>query len=275
VLALAAWAYFGGVAALWGRAGTGRGVGWRQIACFSGGLAALLLALVSPLDALSSALFSAHMVQHLLLMLVAAPLLVLGRPLLPFLWALPPSKRRPLARWWKRAGPARRAWRAISAPAVVWVINAAALWLWHLPGPYQAALRSAPLHAVEHVSYLGTALLFWWTLAEAGAPGRLSRGAAIVYTFAMAIQGGVLGALLTFSAVPWYPFYGPSTAAWGLTPLEDQQLAGLIMWIPASLVYLAAVSALLVAWFQQEEAAARRREARSPAPGTEVHADAV
>ena len=108
-LALAAWAYFSGVAALWARAGSGRGIDRSQVACFGGGLAALFLALISPLDALSGALFAAHMVQHLLLILVAAPLLVLGRPLLPFLWILSPPRRRGLARWFKRARPVRGA----------------------------------------------------------------------------------------------------------------------------------------------------------------------
>jgi putative membrane protein len=259
-LALAAWAYARGVRALWRRAGAGRGIRPWQAAAFAGGLLTLFLALVSPLDALSAALFSAHMVQHLALILVAAPLLVLGAPLLPFLWALPVPARQAIGGWWKRASVLRIGWRALGQPLVVWVLHTAVVWLWHLPGPFQAALASEPVHALEHASFLGTALLFWWTVIHPGARERLGYGPGVLYVFAMSVQSGALGALITFASTPWYPAYGESAPAWGLSPLEDQQLAGLIMWVPAGLVYLSAALVLLAAWLRAEEQAAQRGE---------------
>jgi cytochrome c oxidase assembly factor CtaG len=106
--------------------------------------------------------------------------------------------------------------------------------MWHLPGLYQATLRSEILHTLQHASFLGTGLLFWWTVVH-GREGRMGYGASVFYLFATAMHSGGLGALLTFASTPWYPAYAGATAAWGLTPLEDQQLAGLIMWIPAGL----------------------------------------
>jgi putative membrane protein len=201
---------------------------------------ALFVALVSPLDALGTALFSAHMVQHMVLVLVAVPLLVLGAPQTGLLWALAEPRRRRLGAWWHCATGLRIGWRALSRPLVVWLLHAAALWLWHLPRLYQAALTSELVHLAEHASFLGTALLFWWVLLGGSPRERLNPALGVLYLFSFALQGGLLGALMTFAPAPWYPAYTTTVAAWGLTPLEDQQLAGLIMWVPAGLVYLAA-----------------------------------
>jgi putative membrane protein len=252
-LALATWAYARGLRALWRSAGLGRGVRTWQAAAYAGGLLTVFVALISPLDALSSALFSAHMVQHLLLMLVAGPVLILGAPLAPLLWALPEASRRALGGWWKRAGPLRAVWCAVSRPLVVWTLQAIALWAWHLPGPYQAALQNDLVHAAEHASFLITALLFWWTLAHSGGRGVLGYGAGIVYGFTTGVQSSVLGALITFAPQPWYPAYAESAAVWGLTPLRDQELAGLIMWVPAGTVYLLAALALFALWLRAED----------------------
>ncbi len=113
------------------------------------------------------------------------------------------------------------------------------------------------MHTLQHASFLGTGLLFWWALFH-GREGRMGYGAAVFYLFATAMHSGALGALLTFAPSPWYPAYDGATAAWGLTPLEDQQLAGLIMWIPAGLSYLVAGLALVAAWMRESE----RRTAR-------------
>ncbi len=259
-LVAAAAVYARGVRTFWARVGTGRGVARWQAAAYAGGLAALFIALVSPLDALSSALFAAHMVQHLLLILAAAPLLVLGSPVVPFLWAFRRARRRAIGRWWRRASAVRAGWHALSQPAVVWVLYTATLWIWHLPGLYQAALASEPIHALEHLALLATALLFWWTVLHPGRHGRLGYGPGVLYVFAATVQSALLGILMTFARAPWYPAYAASTEAWGLTPLEDQQLAGLLMWVPAGLVYLVAASALFVAWLQIAERETQRRE---------------
>jgi cytochrome c oxidase assembly factor CtaG len=201
------------------------------------------------------------MVQHELLMALAAPLLVLGRPLIPMLWALPMRWRRRLGGWAK-AAPVQGGWRWATAPFAAWLLHAAALWLWHLPGPYQATLASEAMHTLQHASFLGTGLLFWWALVH-GREGRMGYGAAVFYLFATAMHSGGLGALLTFAPSPWYPAYGGSAQAWGLTALEDQQLAGLIMWIPAGLVYVVAGLILLAAWMREAERRAARWQDRA------------
>ncbi|MGH2524657.1 MAG: cytochrome c oxidase assembly protein, partial [Anaerolineales bacterium] len=197
------------------------------------------------------------MAQHMLLILVAAPLLVLGTPLSPFLLALPAPARTVLGRWWKRTSWARMAWHTLTQPVVVWALHTLALWLWHAPGPYQAALGNESLHALEHFSFLSTALLFWWAVART--PGRRTAGQGVstLYLFTMALQSGLLGVLITFAPQPWYPAYAATTPAWNLTPLEDQQLAGVIMWIPAGVVYLIAALVGLGLWLRVMERADR------------------
>lgn len=260
-LLLSAWLYARGVERMWRRSGVGRGVRRWQACAFAGGWLALFLALVSPLHPLGGALFSAHMVQHELLMALAAPLLVAGRPLIPFLWGMPVRWRR-AAGGWAKAGAVRGGWRILSAPAVAFVLHGVALWAWHLPGLYQATLRSEALHTLQHVSFLGTALLFWYAVVH-GREGRTAYGASVFYLFATAMHSGGLGALLTFAARPWYPVYGDAAAAWGLTPLQDQQLAGLIMWIPAGVAYVVAGLALLVVWMRESERRAARWQRRA------------
>ncbi|HEX9937422.1 MAG TPA: cytochrome c oxidase assembly protein [Longimicrobium sp.] len=255
-LLLSAWMYSRGVERVWRRSGVGRGIRRWQAGCFAAGWATLLVAMVSPLHPLGAALFSAHMVQHELLMVVAAPLLVLGRPVIPFLWALPVGWRRRVGRWGK-TGPVRAGWRAGTSPFAAWLLHGAAIWLWHLPALYQSTLRSEWMHTLQHASFLGTALLFWWALVH-GRKGRMGYGAAVFYLFATAMHSGGLGALLTFTSRAWYPAYGSAAAAWGLTPLEDQQLAGLIMWVPAGISYLVAGLLLIAAWMRESERRAAR-----------------
>ncbi|MEW5927493.1 MAG: cytochrome c oxidase assembly protein, partial [Gemmatimonadota bacterium] len=159
--------------------------------------------------------------------------------------------------------PAAAGWAA--RPAVALVLHTAALWAWHLPPWYDAAARDGRLHALEHASFLGTAFLFWRALFRPG-PARASHEAAIVCVVLSALQGGVLGALLSFSERPWYTAHLATTAAWGLTPVDDQQLAGVLMWAPAGLLYLVPLGALLVGWFREAEriAGPRRRGGRTP-----------
>jgi cytochrome c oxidase assembly factor CtaG len=209
----------------------------------------LLVALMSPLHRLGGALFSAHMAQHELLMAVAAPLLVLGRPLVPFVWALSMSWRR-TAGSWVAVAPVRGAWDLLTLPLVAWTLHAAAIWLWHAPPLFEATLRSELIHTLQHLSFLGSGLLFWWALLR-GRQGRLGGPAAVLYLFTTSLHTTVLGALLTFSSRLWYPLYGSSTAPWGLTPLEDQQLAGLIMWVPANLAYLIAALVIVSTWLKE------------------------
>jgi cytochrome c oxidase assembly factor CtaG len=253
VLPLAAFAalYAAGLARLWGAAGIGAGIErWRALS-FAGGWAAMVLALMSPIDALSDELSSVHMIQHELLMIAAAPLLVAGLPLIVALYALPWRARQAVAAHVRRRH-VRSVWAAVTAPVAVWLLHAAAVWLWHLPPLYQAALADARLHALEHASFFGTAMLFWWGMMR-GRYGRMGYGVSVVYVFATALHTGLLGAALTISPALWYGAYAATTARWGLTPLEDQQLAGLIMWVPAGLVFTTVGLVYFAAWLRESE----------------------
>ncbi len=251
LLAVSGTLYAIGVARLWRRAGVGQGVRRWETACFAAGWLSLLAALISPLDALGDVLFSAHMVQHEVLILIAAPLLVLGRPLAPFLWSLPKAGRERAGRWTQLPAVAA-AWRFLTAPLAVFVIHGLALWIWHLPSLYQATLDDDFIHALQHLSFFGSAALFWWALLR-GRFGRLGYGAAVLYVFITSMHSGILGALLTFAPRLWYPLYQARTSRWGLSPLEDQQLAGLIMWVPAGLVFVLLGLALFAAWLGEAE----------------------
>jgi putative membrane protein len=255
VLALTAAAYAGGVARLWRKAGVGQGVRVLQAAAFACGCLVIAVALLSPLDDLSERLLSAHMVQHELLMLIAAPLVAMSAPLVAFLWLLPAAARR-LATTTVGRSAIAAAWAAVMAPPTVWLLHAIALWIWHLPALYQAAIESEAIHALQHFSFFGTSAMFWWGIAH-GRYGRLGYGAAVVYVFATAVHSGVLGALLTFSPGLWYPVYGPTTQAAGWSPLEDQQLAGLLMWVPAGGIFIAGGLFFFLAWLRESGRRAR------------------
>lgn len=250
-LLLTGWLYVRGVRRLWHSAGGGRGVQRWEAGAFAAGWLGLVIALVSPLHQLGAVLFSAHMAQHELLMAVAAPLLVLGRPLVAFVWALPMAWRRTVGSW-AAVGPVRATWELLTLPLVAWTLHAAAIWLWHAPPLFEATLQSELIHSLQHLSFLGSGLLFWWTLLR-GREGRIGRPAAVLYLFTTSLHTSLLGALLTFSSRVWYPAYASSTAISGLTPLEDQQLAGLIMWVPAGLAYLAATLVILGSWLKETE----------------------
>ncbi len=253
--------YLQAVANLWHTAGPGHGIRRWQVAAFLGGLLLLALALLSPLDAMAGALFSAHMAQHVLLMMAAAPLLALGAPAHVWLWVLPLAARRSAARWVHRQPGMRGLLRSLRSPLAAWLASAVAMWLWHIPSWYEAALADETVHAVEHFMFLGSAWLFWLAVLQPRRRGALAEGAAILLLFTTALHSGILGALITFAPDPWIPTYALTTAAWGLTPLADQQLAGVIMWVPAGMVYLGATLALIglrLARLERQDARSRR-----------------
>jgi putative membrane protein len=237
--AIAAALYLRGVRAVRRRAGVRLVPPWRT-GSFALALVVLLIALVSPLDALAGSLFSAHMVQHLLLVMAAAPLLVLADPMTAMLWALTPRARRGVGAWWRRRRGLRAAWRLVSSPGGAWVLHVVALWIWHVPSLYDGAVANGAVHVLEHATFLATALLFWWVPFRAHGR-RIGAGTALLYLFGAVLQGTFLGALLALARHPLYTAHFGTTRAWGLTPLEDQQLAGLLMWVPAGFVYLAAL----------------------------------
>lgn len=231
-------AYIVGLYRLWRTAGAGAGVERWRAAAFIAGWLTLLIALLSPLDSAGALRFSAHMIQHELLMIVAAPLLALGRPLGAFLWALPRSMRR--SAWLVCRGSGLTAlthW--LSRPVDAWLVHAAAIWLWHVPALFDAALRAPGIHVLQHLSFFVSALAFWWSLLRPGR-SRARSAVGIVSIVTTGIHTGLLGALLTFSSSPWYAYPAASVSE----ALDDQQLGGLLMWVPAGGIYI--VSALVL-----------------------------
>jgi len=251
LLALTGVLYATGLARVWGRAGFGRAVRVWEALCFAGGLLSLAAGLLSPLAWLGEVLFSAHMSQHELLMLVAAPLLVLGRSLYVFHWAFPGPAREAIGRWTRRRLFAR-SWRALTAPLAVVALHAAVLWLWHVPVFFNAALARASLHALQHLSFVLTAALFWWAMVH-GRFGRIGYGAAVAYVFLTALHSSMLGAMLTLAPSVWYAPYASRSSTWNVDALADQQLAGLIMWVPTCVIFIVSGLALLAAWLGESE----------------------
>jgi putative membrane protein len=245
-----------GVARVWRRAGPGRGVSRWSAASFASGWVVMAVALVTPIATIAENVLSVHMTQHVLLMLVAAPLLTFGHPLLACFWAFSATSRDRLAKRWLAPfagkGASHLIWRGVTAPASAFVIQAVALWLWHIPAWYEAALRHDSIHALEHLSFVVTACLFWWAMVR-GRYGRMGYGLSVLYVFLTAVHSSALGALLTVAPTVWYDDYAQRAAALHVDALADQQLAGLLMWIPASVVFIVLGLALFAAWLGEAE----------------------
>jgi putative membrane protein len=218
----------------------------RSMICFAIGWFSLVLALDSPIHELGEQLFWVHMTQHEILMLVSAPLLVLSMPLIPFLWALPDSLRLKVAAAGKNRF-VRSSWKLISGPFSAWLISALALWVWHAPALFDRTLHNEWIHAAQHSTFFLSGLLFWWPLVRQTV---LGYGEALIYVFTTAVHTSILGALLTFAPHAWYGSYVVTSPLWNLSALEDQQLGGLIMWIPAGTLLLIVSLVLLVRWLK-------------------------
>jgi putative membrane protein len=218
------------------------------------GLVAVLVALAGPLDRAAETSQAWHMAQHVVLLAVAAPLLVLGAPLRRVAWMLPENWERRL----RRNGVLRALSGATPALLAVGIIvQSAVLAAWHLPGPYQAAVRNPLVHVLEHLAFLGAGVLLWWAILHAS---RARLGTGVLALFVAAIPGTSLGLLMTVARTVWYPVYGTGAAA-----LEDQQLAGVVMWAVGNTIYLIAAVGLFAAWLSSLERTtpARTASARS------------
>jgi putative membrane protein len=242
-MAASASGYGWGVAKLWRKAGVGRGIRIAEVARFAAGWTSLAAALLSPIDGLAERSFAVHMVQHEMLMVVAAPLLALSRPLEAWAWALPPSVQRALANTFS-ASRIRQAWRRLTAPASAWSLHALALWVWHVPTLFTAALDNEAVHVLQHTCFLASALVFWW--AAFGRSFRTPDATSIALLFTTMLHTSALGLLLTFSPTPWYA--NRASGFFGLTLLEDQQLGGLVMWVPGGFAYLVAGLMIVATW---------------------------
>jgi cytochrome c oxidase assembly factor CtaG len=246
-----------GVARLWRRAGVNRGVRAWQVGSFAAGWLVLGMALVSPLHWLGERLFTAHMVEHEALMAIAAPLLVLARPLSAMAWGLP-RRWRPVIGAIGQAPVPASLWAWLTLPFIATIVHGLALWAWHVPFLYETALASTAIHRLQHLCFFFTAILFWWALLR-GRERERGYGAAVVYLFATAAHSGFLGILLSLARSPLYPAQTSQAPLWGLSALEDQQIAGLIMWIPAGLVYAGAAIALAGFWIAHSAHLGRKR----------------
>jgi putative membrane protein len=227
--------------------GIGNGISRWSAASFAAGWLTMVVALVSPIAWMSEILFSVHMTQHTLLMLVAAPLMTFGHPLLVWLWAFGERQREAIVRPF-RGRTFGRVWHQITAPASVFLIQAGALWIWHIPSWYQGALHHDSIHALEHLSFVVAGSLFWWATIH-GRYGRLGYGLGVLYVFLTTIHSSALGALLTVAPTVWYDDYARQAAVWNV----DQQLAGLLMWIPAGVIFILLGLALFAAWLGESE----------------------
>ena len=223
---------------------------------FTAGWFSLVVAVLPWVDRAVIERFSAHMAQHELMMLIGAPLVIAGRPLSTCAWALSqPWRRLALAplQHPRMAG----AVRALTAPAIAWALHGATLWIWHMPVLYNAAVQSEPVHAVQHAMFVGTSLMFWSGLVY-GRYGRAGYGAAVFFVFTTAVHTGILGALITVSRSPIYPVYARIPGVSAEQALADQQLAGLVMWIPAGVLLTFVGIALFAAWLGEAERRSRR-----------------
>jgi putative copper resistance protein D len=230
---------------------------WRT-ACFLAGLAAIVLALSSPIEAYEGVLFSVHMVQHMLLELVAAPLLLLGAPATLALRAASPSVRRGLLRILHS-----RTVAVISFPLIGWVAFAAVNWGWHFSTLYDQALENQALHYLQHASFLAAALLFWWPIIGADpSRWRLPYPVRLFYLFLAMPQNSFLGVALMSAPTVLYPHYLTNLRTWGPAAAADQSLGGILMWVGGDLVFLAAMGGVVAAWVRHEDRKTARLDAR-------------
>lgn len=231
--------------------------GWRD-AAFLGGVAVLVVALTSPIDAYEGQLFSVHMLQHMLIELVAAPLLLLGAPATLALRAASPS-----VRGWLLGILHSRVVAVISFPLLAWVVFAAVNWGWHFSSLYDQALETPWLHDIQHVTFLGAGLLFWWPVVGAD-PGRwrLPHPVRLFYLFLAMPQNSFLGVALMSAPASLYPHYVSNLRAWGPTPTADMGIGGMLMWVGGDVVFLLAMGLVVAAWVRAEDRRTAREDAR-------------
>jgi putative membrane protein len=223
---------------------------WKH-ASFAAGWLSLFLALTSPIHELGEQLFSAHMLQHEIMILVSAPLISASHPGATCLWAFAPRHRAHVGGWIHKVESSAIV-SFFTAALSAWLLETVTLWIWHIPALYDATLSSDWIHAAQHLSFFLSAVLFWSALYGVGRSA-MSYGVGTLYVFAAAAQCTALGALLTFSSILWYPAYATTTTGWGLTALQDQQLGGVIMWVPSSVVFIIVGLALFARWLSESE----------------------
>jgi len=229
----------------------------RRTLAFMAGLVTILVALVSPIEAYEGQLFSVHMVQHMLLELIAAPLLLLGAPITLSLRAASTSGRR-----WLLGILQSRVVHVLSFPLIAWLLFAGVNWGWHFSALYNVALENPPLHYVQHATFLAAALLFWWPIVGLDpSPWRMAYPLRLFYLFLAMPQNSFLGVSLMSAGQALYPHY-LAARSWGPSPLDDQNLGGTVMWVVGDMVFLVAMGLVVVAWARLEDRRTVRLDAR-------------
>ncbi len=259
-LCIAAILFAIGTRSLWRHAGPGRGIAYWQVACFFVAWLMLTIALISPFHQLAERLLTAHMIEHEMIMAVAAPLVILSRPLVAFIWATPIGVRR----WCGSLvglRPVVAVLAVVADASAATALHIGTVFAWHAPRLFDAAIEVPALHKLQHVSFLATALLFWWAVLRL--PSR-QHGSAALHLFAIMMAMSLLGALLTLAPHAVYAAY--SSPRLGFTALQDQQLAGLMMWIPGCAVYAVATLALLASWIRSSGRALRASHYQAAGP---------
>jgi cytochrome c oxidase assembly factor CtaG len=236
------------------RSGWHVGASWRPVA-YWGGLLILGIALMSPIDVLGTQLFTMHMVQHVLIVMIVPPLLLLANPLPYFLWGLPDKGRLRVGRLFSRGSGFRRTLKKITGPGLVWMAFVAIYWGWHDPNAYSFALQNSLVHDIEHFSFLLISILYWWHVIGAGP--RIHRpfspAARIGYLIAAIPPSMLAGVVIAFATQPIYSYYEAMPRLWGLSVMDDQRIAGVIMWVLGSMMYIIAVLIIASRWLKREE----------------------
>ncbi|MGZ3631535.1 MAG: cytochrome c oxidase assembly protein [Candidatus Limnocylindrales bacterium] len=231
-----------------------------RVVAWVAGLAAIFVALSSFIDVYATTLFSVHMVQHLVLVFVAAPLLCLGAPITLALRVSSPDVRRHVLL------PAlhSRILRVLTQPVVDWCVFAAVMWISHFSPLFDAALEDPLIHALEHIVFLATAFLFWWPVVGADpAPSRMSYPVRVGYVMLQMPQNAFLGVALFSASAVLYPHYATNSLPWLPDPLADQQLAGGLMWVAGDVLFLIPLLLVVAAWLRDEERKGRLYDERT------------
>lgn len=238
--------------------------GWRLTA-YLGGLALVALALMSPIDPLGGQLFIFHMVQHLLLIMFAAPLMLLGNPFPFILWGLPKPVREPVGSLFREKSTFRKLFTAVTNPGISWLIFTAFYVGWHDPNLYNAALSNSTIHNAEHLSFFLSGLLFWWHIIPTAPHIRkaLPIFIRLGYIIAAIVPNMATGASIAFAPEPVYTFYLSMPRVLGFTVMQDQMVGGIIMWVPGSMMYIVAAILVMVYHFNKNKSAEETASAQS------------
>ena len=235
---------------------------WRPTAFYTG-LIALLLGAVSPVDGLSDDLFLMHMVQHVLMMMVGPPLILVGAPVVPVLRGLPRILRDDLAIPLLQMRRVRKTLNFLASPLTAWLFFVFTLWIWHVPALYNEAVTNEALHFLQHMMFISAAVFFWWTVIDPiPLKPRLSYAFRLLFLFMATLQSTALAAIITLTETVLYTYYEGVPRLWGLSAAEDQMIAGLIMWVPGAGIYFTALTILFFVMLARDNERMLRLEGR-------------